>query len=1048
MGRACNGNRNRRVHEVLRRSPHPAGPAMQTGALGLTPFPSNDMSRTFRLSLALSILVSPPVAAQSASDFGALRARTIGPANMSGRIVDLAVNEANSFEFYAASATGGVWKTTDNGVTWAPVFENEASHSVGSITLDQRYPSVVWVGTGEATNRQSSGWGDGVYKSTDAGRTWTNMGLRESGHIARVAIDPVNSDIVYVAVPGHLWGPNSERGLYKSTDGGRTWQLILAKDEHTGVVDVAIDPTDPSIIYAALYQRRRAPFGFVGGGPGSGLYKSRDAGRSWARLTTGLPAGEVGRIGISIYRKDPRVVYISLEQGDRYTSSISYAKRLGGIYRSDNKGESWRNMGDWNPRPAYSSQIRVDPSDQSRIYMVSYSFSDDSGKTFRSPRQTLHGDDRVVWVNPKDSRHLIKGDDGGVGISYDRGIKWLYITSLPVSQFYRVSASTSTPYFVCGGLQDNGSWCGPSQTYSTQGILNDDWFRVGGGDGFHNVIDSTDNRTVYSSSQYLGLTKVDVVTREAKNIRPTVKEGEGPKLGNWGSPDPKVGRKIPPAGWNSPFLISSHDANTIFAGMAVLWTSNDRGNTWHSLGNPTTGVDRRRLTIMGQTPEQPTLSLDDGVSYYPTTSALAESPRLKGVLYVGTDDGNLQRSRDGGRTWTNLSSRLPGVPRSTWVASIVASRFADGTVYVALDGHQADDYTNYLFKSTDFGESWSPIVSDLPQGRAIHAVLEDTRNRDVLYLGTEFGLYVTVDGGRHWLLLKNGMPTVPVNDLVIQPKDNDLVLATHGRGIWIIDQLNALQELTAAVRTKAAHLFSITAATMTRYTSTKAHAGDMVFRGENPPNGAILDFWTSDGVPAGSTISIHALTGREITTLPLAASRNAGVQRAVWNLRLPELRKGTGGGDEDDAFGGGLPGRYVAPGRYIARLHVGGASHEQRFDVLEDARIRVTPLARTQWTDALDRIAALYRDAAALADSARSDVTRAEQATPVDTRRLAEAKDVAETAGELLQRIATLYGNTIRVTEPPTVDQRSQMGYFPTVLTSLQTRRRALGTRS
>ncbi|MEO6444157.1 MAG: hypothetical protein ABIZ91_04405, partial [Gemmatimonadaceae bacterium] len=321
--------------------------------------------------LALSLAAAAPAFAQSAPDFTALRARSIGPATMSGRIVDIAVNESNSYEFYAASATGGVWKTTDNGVTWEPLFEHEATHSVGSITVDQRNPSIVWVGTGEATNRQSSGWGDGVYKSTDAGKTWTNMGLRDSRHIARIVIDPGNSDVVYAAVPGHLWGPNKERGLYKSTDGGRTWQLILSRDEDTGAVDVAIDPSDPSIVYAALYQRRRAPFGFVGGGPGGGLYKSTDAGRNWKRITAGLPAGEVGRIGISIYRKDPRIVYISLEQGDRYTSSISYAKRLGGVYRSEDKGDTWRNMGDWNPRPAYSSQIKVDPSDQSRIYMVS-----------------------------------------------------------------------------------------------------------------------------------------------------------------------------------------------------------------------------------------------------------------------------------------------------------------------------------------------------------------------------------------------------------------------------------------------------------------------------------------------------------------------------------------------------------------------------------------------------------------------------------------------------------------------------------------------------
>ena len=999
------------------------------------------------LALATVASARTAFAQDDGKTFAALQARSIGPANMSGRIVDVAVNESNPFEFYAASATGGLWKTTDNGVTWRALFERESVHSIGAIAVDQMDPRIVWIGSGEATNRQSSSWGDGIYKSTDGGETWKNMGLKDSRHIARVVVDPTNSDIVYVAVPGHLWGPNRERGLYKSVDGGATWSLILAKDEDTGAVDVAIDPTDPNILYAAMYQRRRAPFGFVGGGPGAGLYKSTDGGRNWRQLVRGLPEGPVGRIGISIFRRDPRVVYITLEQGERYTSSIAYGKRLGGVFRSEDKGESWRHMGDWNPRPAYSSQIRVDPSDQSRIYQVQYSVSDDSGKTFVEPRQSLHGDDRVVWINPRDSRHLIKGDDGGVGISYDRGVKWLYVSSIPVSQFYHVSASTTSPYFVCGGLQDNGSWCGPSQTFSTQGILNDDWFRVGGGDGFHNVIDTTDNRTVYVSSQYLGITKVDIQTREAKNLRPTVKDGEGPKLGNWGAPLPRVGQKIPPAGWNSPFLISAHDANTVYGGMAVLWTSRDRGDTWRSLGNPSTGVDRRTLQIMGQDPDANTLSLDDGISYYPTVSALTESPRVRGLLYVGTDDGNVQRTRDDGRTWANLTGNFPGVPKGTWVASLAASRHATGTVYAAFDGHQADDYANYLLKSTDSGDTWTSIVGDLPAERAIHVVVEDTRNPNVLYLGTEFGLFVTTDGGAHWLAVRNGMPTVPVNDLVIQPRENDLVLATHGRGIWIIDQIHAFQEMSPAVRAATGHVFTIAPATQTRMTSTKAHAGDMIFRGENPPNGALIDVWSRDGVPQGTSLTIHAVGGREVARVPLTASSNAGVVRAVWNLRLPALRDGRGGGD-DEGFGGGIPGRYATPGSYEARVTLGGATYARRFEVREDSRVRLTPAARQRWTDALDRIATLYRDAAALSDSARTEVQRLEGVSPRDDRRLAEARDVAETAAELVQRIATLYGNTVRVSEPPTADQRAQMGYFPTVLTTLQAKWRALGTRS
>lgn len=975
--------------------------------------------------------------------------RSIGPANMSGRITDIAVNESNPYEFYAASATGGVWKTTDNGVTWNAVFDREATHSVGALAVDQKDPRVVFVGTGEATNRQSSSWGDGIYKSTDGGRSWKNTGLRESRHIARIVVDPSNSSIVYVAVPGALWGPNRERGLYKSIDGGNSWTPILQKDEDTGAVDVAVDPVEPNIVYAALYQRRRQPFGFVGGGPGSGLYKSTDGGNSWKRLTTGLPAGHWGRIGISIYRKDPRVVYISLEQGTRYTSSVSYAQRKGGVFRSEDKGESWRFMSDWNPRPGYSSQIRVDPSDQSRLYQVQYSVSDDSGKTWREPRQTLHGDDRVVWVNPRDSRHLIKGDDGGVGISYDRGSKWLYVTTLPVSQFYRLSVSTGTPYLVCGGLQDNGSWCGPNQTWSTQGIVNEDWFRVGGGDGFFNVVDTTDNRSVYVSSQYLGITKVNLQTLEAKNLRPTPKEGEGPKLGNWGAPDPRVGRKIPPAGWNSPFLISPHDPNVVMGGMAITLRSNDRGDTWESMGNLTTGVDRRTLRIMGQLPQEDTPSLDDGVSYYPTTSALAESPRVKGLLYGGTDDGNLKVSRDGGRTWTDLTGKAAFVPKGTWVTYIEPSRFADGTVYVAWDGHQANDYTNYLARSTDYGQTWTSIVGDLPPFRVLHVIREDLRNPNVLYAGTEFGLFISVDGGSKWLPMRNNMPNVPINDLTFQPAENDLVLGTHGRGIWILDQVNAIQELSADVMKQNAHVFTINPAVMRRMASTRAHTGDMYFRGQNPPAGALIDVWVKDSVGRGTTVTIHDAAGQQVATIPVDTGRGSGVRRVVWNLRLPALRAGNAAADDDEGFGGALPGRWVAPGTYTARLSVRGERSEQRFEVREDPRLTITEAQRTTWYAALDEVAALYRSSAAKADTTRREQRRIAALPEAERRRLgarvAEIDDVALTASELEARIATLYGNVVRFSEPPTADQRAQMGYFPTVLADVIRRWRALG---
>ena len=972
------------------------------------------------LSAAPNLIAQQSVAADP---FAALRLRSIGPANMSGRVTDIAVNEANPYEFYVAAATGGLWKTSDNGVTFKPVFENQTVSSIGAVTVDQRAPQTVWIGTGESTNRQSSGWGDGVYKSTDGGATWSNVGLRGTQRIARIVVDPTNSDIVYVASPGHLWGPNAERGLFRTTDGGRTWSTILMRDENTGAVDVAVDPTDSRIVYAALYQHRRAPFGYVGGGAGSGLYKSVDAGATWTQLTSGLPTGTLGRISISIYRKDPRIVYVSAEQGLRYTSSISYDKRLGGVYRSEDKGDTWRFMSTWNPRPAYSSQLRVDPSDQSRLYAMQWSVSDDSGKTWRSPRQSLHGDDRMVWVDPKDSRHLIKADDGGVGISYDRGVKWLFVTSLPFSQPYHVTVSSTTPYFVCAGLQDNGSWCGPSSTYTSQGPWNDDWYRVGGGDGFNNVIDTTDNTTLYSSSQYLGLTRVNLRTLEAVQIRPQSKEGEGPKLGNWGAPNPRVGAKIMPAGWNSPVIISPHNRNTLYAGMREVWKSVDRGTSWTSLGDLTTGVDRRSLAIMGQLPRDTTLSLDDGVSYFPSTTTISESPLKAGVLYVGTDDGNLQVSFDGGRTWTNVRSNVQGVPPGTWVSHVEASRSTAGTVYAVFDGHQADDFTNYLFRSTDYGATWTSIGTTLPPDRGLRLIREDPRTPRVLYLGSEQGFFISLDAGATWREMR-GLPRMPIYDFVVHPAENDLVIATHARGIWILDNLNALQETTPAVQKATAHLFSAEPAVQRRLTATKAHTGDMLFRGENPPNGAIVDYWLGGAALTDSvSVTIHDAAGAEISGVK--ATRVAGVNRVIWNLRLPSLPGPAASDDDDeDAPRGAPPGRYVTPGRYTVRLHAGGTTFDRPLIVRDDPRVTLTATERAAWYRATDSIASVYRETFALSATAAKG----------------SDDELKKTIRELQDRVGALYGAVLRGGGAPTADQRKRMAYFPTVLPALRSK--------
>jgi photosystem II stability/assembly factor-like uncharacterized protein len=972
----------------------------------------------------------PPAIAPA--DLAALTFRNIGPANMSGRFVDLDVVESNPHTIYVASATGGMYRTTDNGITWAPVFEREAVHSIGDIAIFQPDPNVIWVGTGERANRQSSSWGDGVYKSTDAGRTWTNVGLRDSRHVGRIVTHPSNPDVVFVAAMGHLWGPNAERGLYRTTDGGRTWTAVLQVDEDTGVVDVAMDPSDPNVLYAAAYQRRRTAYGFHGGGPGSGLFKSTDAGTTWRRLSgNGLPAGDYGRIGISIYRRDPRIVYVSIEQGNKYNASTAYIERRAGIYRSEDKGATWTFMSDWNPRPMYASQILVDPNDDQRIYMVnSYSVSDDGGRTFTQPGQSLHGDDRLVWVNPRDSRHVIKLDDGSVGISYDRGLKWLYVSSLPVSQFYRVAVDHATPFNVYGGLQDNGCWVGPSATSFTSGILNEHWSRLCGGDGFFTIPDPSDTRTVYAASQYLGLQRVDTQTWEAQDIRPGDPRGHIGGRRNFdvwsrGLPEPELGNAMHPANWDAPFLLSAHASDTIYAGMKHLFRSRDRGRTWEDLGDQTTGTDRRTLQVMGQEVADFIASLDDGVPYWPTISALAESPRVRGVLYAGTDDGQVRVSRDEGRTWTDVASGVPGLPERAWIAGLEASRHADGTVYMTVDQHRSDDNRNYVYASSDFGRTWTSIAGDLPADRVARTIREDPRNPSVLYLGTEFGLFASIDRGAHWIDFRSNMPTLAINDLVVHPRDNDLVLGTHGRGVWILDNLAAVQELAAAA-SGGAYLFTPEPASQIRFTNLKAHMGDMVFRGTNPPAGAVIDYWL-DGPYADVSLTIVDAAGSPVRLVPPGAPRR-GVHRVVWNLRhgdvtVPGAAAPAGAGR--GGRGGGaarLPGRLVEPGTYTVRLRAGGRTYEQPIEVREDPRIDVSPADRRAWVETLDAIAGAWRRAVAVNASLQAS-------GGAEDRRLASSAQ---------QFLSALYGAVGDYTGRPTADQLAELAYLSEVVARLE----------
>ncbi len=1094
-------DRLRRSSEATSRRDSAARPAVVLAALSV-----------LLVTAALGSSVGQQQDAQLDSEaLAGLELRTIGPAAMSGRLVDIAVVESDPFTFYVASATGGVWKTTNNGVTFDPVFESESTHSVGDIAVSQQRPDTVWVGTGERANRQSSSWGDGVYRSTDAGETWTNMGLRDTQHIGRIVLHPGNEDVVYVAALGHLWGANDERGVYRSNDGGITWRRILSVDEDTGAVDLALDPSNPDVLFAAMYQRRRTPYAFHGSGPGSGLYRTTDGGDTWTELTAaridadaaahpdhpdgtlvnGLPAGEYGRIGLSIYRTDPRIVYVTIEQGDRYTASTSYeGERYAGIYRSEDHGDTWKHISDWNPRPMYASQILVDPSDDQRVYQQNaFSWSDDGGRTWTVPRQSIHSDDRHLWVNPNDSRHLIKASDGALGISYDRGETWLWASHLPVSQYYRVAVDNDDPYNIYGGLQDNGTWVGPNETFRTEGVLNEAWVRIGGGDGFLSIPDPADPTVAYAESQYLGLTRVDRTTLERRAIRPGNPRGYTFSRRIWrlygtGAEPRLLEEEMEPANWNGPYLLSLHDPATLYAGTHNLYVSRDQGSTWRDLGRMSNEWERSEVQVMGQDPTARVASLDDGVPYYATLTVIAESPLREGLLYVGTDDGNVQVTLDDGESWTNLADRFPGLPPRTWVADLDPSPHHEATVLAAFDGHRADDHTNYIYRSDDYGETWRSVVADMPADRVVRAVQQDAVNSDLLYAATELGFFVSIDAGAHWVELESNMPTLAFNDFVVHPRDRDLVLGTHGRGIWILDSVTSLRELTADVVASPSHLFSIDPARMMRRHGTRAQTGDMVFRGANPPNGALIDYWLSEAVaepsvsepeesgvnasaesdvdaPASAddggdvpvNLTVVDASGATVRTLEPGLRR--GMNRVVWNLRGAALPLMARVADAPDPARADSPrpatppsGALVVPGTYTVRLAVNGAVHERMVEVRDDPRLRVSATARRSWTTLQNDLGELYREANALAaeviarhSPAASQEGNAEAES--EARALSEPEEVTilrEQLEQLQTRILGLRRQIAGWTGSPTADQRAQRGYYSEALRQLTVR--------
>ncbi|HVZ48863.1 MAG TPA: hypothetical protein VG916_08775, partial [Gemmatimonadaceae bacterium] len=715
-------------------------------------------ARPFAVALLVGATFAAPAAPVAAqSPFTFLSWRSIGPVNTSGRIDDIAVARVRgqADAIYVATASGGLWKSANNGTSWAPVFDGvDAMMSIGAVAVAPSAPNTVWLGTGEANTRQSSSWGDGVYRSTDGGKTWANMGLKDTRSVGRIVIDPRDPNTVYVAAGGHLWGPNAERGVFKTADGGRTWRKVLFVDENTGANDLVIDPVNPQVLYAATYQRQRRTWGFNGGGPGSNIYKTTDGGATWTKLTNGLPAGDKGRIALALYAADPRVVYASVEA----------VPPGSGIYRTLDAGATWTKTSPLNTRPNYFSQIRIDPQDVRNVYTLGsnrgFYISADSAATFIELFSNVHGEDHALWIDPDAPNHMIIGGDGGISITWDSGRSWDFRRNMPIGQFYEVDVDNSVPFRICGGLQDNGVWCVPSAVRNRNGIADRDGWNIGGGDGFHAVFDPTNSAMVLQSSQNGNAAWVNIETLERQGARPGT--GDRPAAGGRGG----RGGAGAPAGeaegegggplrwnWDTPIVVSRTNPKVWYMGAQFLFRSRDKGSSWTKIsGDLTLDIDRDTLKMMGAVVPPGALSRHDGQSNYGSLTTISPSPLDSNLVYTGSDDGQVQVTRDGGRTWTNLTPKIPGVPAQTYVSTVLASRHKAGRVYVTFDGHYTDDYAPYALVSDDFGATWRSIAGGLPE-TSVNRIVEHPKDPRVLVLAHERGAHVSNDGGATWLAL-------------------------------------------------------------------------------------------------------------------------------------------------------------------------------------------------------------------------------------------------------------------------------------------------------
>ncbi len=857
---------------------------------------------------------------------GALKFRSIGPAIASGRIADIAVNPENPAEYYVGTASGGLWKTTNNGTTFKSIFDQQPVFSIGCLAIDPKNPNVVWAGTGENNSQRNLAYGDGIYKTLDAGKTWKNMGLKKSEHIGKIIIHPDNTDIVYAACQGPAWGPGGDRGLYKTSNGGESWELILEISKYTGISDLAMDPRNPDILYAVAHQRERRVYSKIDGGPESAIYKSTDGGKNWRKLSNGLPSGDVGRIGIAVSPPNPDIVYAIIElPGNK-----------GGFYRSLDMGESWeKRSNEISSSPQYYQEIHADLVDPDRVISLNTfnMLSDDGGKTFRMlGEKNKHVDNHSLWMDPVYTRHYIAGCDGGIYESFDRGKNWLFKSNLPISQFYHVRTDMRFPFYnVYGGAQDNGSWIGPSRT-RYRNSLNEDWIFTTGGDGYLSIPEPGNPDISYASSQYGGMVRYDEKTGNTVDIKPQPKNNETYRFN-----------------WNTPYFISPHNNTTLYAAANKIFKSTDRGDSWTEIsGDLSRQIDVNTLPMMGKIWPPEAIAKSVSTSPFGNIFALAESPLKQGLLYAGTDDGLIQVSENDGGNWTKYES-FPGVPDMTFVNYILPSKHDENTVYACFDGRKNNsDFKPYLLKSTDKGKSWRSIASNLPDG-TVYVIREDHINKDILFIGTEWGVYLSLNGGNKWIRLKSGLPPIQVKDLDIQERENDLVVASFGRGFYILENYAYLRELNEDILNKEAYIFDIKDAMLYYPARHGGSMGDVYYKAANPrveasftyyysrtlktasqlrkaqhakdlKAGKIIKYpgrdelWAEDTEQAASLVfTIFDANDNIITRLK--ASPKKGIARISWNMSYPSAMISDG---RRSYYGSGGP--KVPPGTYKVNL--------------------------------------------------------------------------------------------------------------------------------